>query len=726
MKITDCIQKQKENRLKRKRENIELLKPIVNIFLGSFSNDKADALIKLLDSRIGDSDKVNYSMLDFGAGGESLTIAKVRTLAVSDLKGVAEYNLNGRRALLEKVNSSQELEKVIGDYASEIFNKVARFTYQLKGIIRINILLKAENTQAVALERLIALLKQKFGVLYTEGVYIDVYCLLDQREYSQNQNSDERKSFTYLTLCELNRLAEDDGKINMAFCLSNYDSMDRLMTDSNVTKRILTSMGLMAIVKDGICANSNTVGESYDDTSFKSNSRQYKGNLFSLGYMHLEKIPDAIDYVAYRSVLGRYRESERKINLEAILERMELNEVALNSFSSSVIGRPVANPDILLSMVKDTEVSVSELNYKTRGDILKDVFGNNLILFFEMNNKAGYEKRLEAELGKKLQAMKLVLDNLYRNDHYTVYEISALLKDLAAFLEDYISKNLDKSSVPSGRLDEWTNGKEKIVGKIDTVRETKEPVVFYRMAQDYLHIKLEELQYEVYSKLLDYLKDKIENWSGYYENLVTMLDSAIDELDDGLIEILEGELELQGGNCRDYYSNRVNYILDKNRNGYKDFIQKLNEDICAGLYKEDAYFNRMIAYCNDNILTDECFDDDFSVEMLKRLKDYKQIHTDEDVYNMAYNTILDNQTYFINFIATGAINNEICFFVNTKSRFVDNKNSRIQDLRARNKIKIFYEDHFDGVDILFIEGCFGVDKIHGYTAMEQAFERLGG
>lgn len=726
MKITDCIQKQRESRTLRKRENIELLEPIVNIFIGGFSSGDAGVLVDLLSGRIGDSDKVNYSSFNF-SGKDAATMKKIRTYAVSDANMPPNYDLEGRKSFIDSLNASKELGIIISDYASEIFNSVARYTYQLKGVIRVNLIFKAEDIHAAALGRMIVLLKQSFGILYTEGVYIDAYCILDQREYSQSLNSKEKKAFAYLTLCELSKLAADENKISMAFCLSNYDSRDRLMGDSNdiSTKSILTSVGLTMIMKDGICAKSGQKNDVYDEKVFKESSRRNGEDLFSLGYMHLEKIPDAIEYVICKSILEKYRESGGKINIETVLARLELTEKSFETIGDNVIGNPFTSRDILLSMVKDATVSVSEFNYKSRGEVIKEIYGANLDLFFDLNSKADYMKRFEAELSRKIQEIRLKLENLYRNDRYTVYDLDKLLKEAVNYMEETILKSLDMNN-DSRRLDEWLLGREKTTGKYDIMKETREPVIFYKIANDYMLMKLEELRYEVYSKAYERLMDELRSLSTLYENRAKMVDSAIRDLEDSIDETLEGELDLQAGNYVSYYRFVIEEIIGRNRNNFKDFIQQMNSDICSGSIGEDHFYNSITMYCNDNIMADKCFNEDFSEEMLKRLRNFNRMDADEDVYNMAYNTILDNQTYFINIITTGAINNETCFFVNSASRFVENINGRIQELKKKNRIKIFYEDHFEGIDILFMEGCFGMQKIHGFTTMKQIYNELQG
>lgn len=723
MKFTECIQKNRKSKL-RKMENIELLKPVVNLFLGDFAELEEAILVDFLDERIGSREKINYAGLCFG-GGAAAHNGKVKVLQASDADFKTEYGLKNRSLFKDAVLGSKQLELAIGDYSSEIFNRVARYTYQLKGIIRINVIIKAESHYSAVLDHVIALFKQKFGILYTEGVYVDVYCILDQREYSRKQNADERKAFNYLSLTELNRIAGDGDKINMAFCLSNYDSRDRLMGDSNETsiRSILTAVGLMIIAKDGISASKSGSADYYNDLQFKVNSRQHPGHIYSLGYMRLEKIPEAIEYITYKSVLEMYRESNPRPNLDAALERLGIKP--FQSIGDRVVGAPALNRPILTSMVKDTTVGTAELNYKTRGEIINDVYGKNIDLFIEFNNKDDYESRLANEIEVRTKNVKDFFDRLLRVENASVYAVNEIINAVVDSLKTTISSDYNTGSQAAANLEEWLNGKERVVGQTELVRETKEPVVFYKMAEEYSRLKLDVLKSEIYGMEYDCLLDVFRELSSKYQKIIDTLQTTSGELEEGIDVILESEneSELRAGNCEEYYSSLVRTTASANKNQFKNFIQQLNGTICTD-YNEEKLFNSILAYCNDAILADNAFGDDFSVEMLKRLKDYKKLRTEDDIYNMAYNTILDNQTFFVNYISTGSINNEICFFVNTNSRFVESTSERMQELRMENKIKVFYEDHFGGIDILFMEGCFAVQNIHGFPAMEQVYKKL--
>lgn len=56
MGITDYLNKTKKSRLKQ-RDNIELLRPIVNIFVGEFGDDEKQILMDTLSARVGNSKK---------------------------------------------------------------------------------------------------------------------------------------------------------------------------------------------------------------------------------------------------------------------------------------------------------------------------------------------------------------------------------------------------------------------------------------------------------------------------------------------------------------------------------------------------------------------------------------------------------------------------------------------------------------------------------------------
>jgi ADP-dependent phosphofructokinase/glucokinase len=66
----------------------------------------------------------------------------------------------------------------------------------------------------------------------------------------------------------------------------------------------------------------------------------------------------------------------------------------------------------------------------------------------------------------------------------------------------------------------------------------------------------------------------------------------------------------------------------------------------------------------------------------------------------------------------------VCFLVNPGNRFVTGTNQRMQKLKASRQMKVFFEEHFYDMDILFMEGCFDLESLYNYQVYENIYNRM--
>jgi hypothetical protein len=103
---------------------------------------------------------------------------------------------------------------------------------------------------------------------------------------------------------------------------------------------------------------------------------------------------------------------------------------------------------------------------------------------------------------------------------------------------------------------------------------------------------------------------------------------------------------------------------------------------------------------------------------------YNRYFSEETIYDLAFETIMSQKKYYASHVGVGGVFNAVGFLVNPNNRFVNCTNNRIKALLINHQLKLFFEDHFNGMDILFMEGCFPKESIHNYRLYQAAYESL--
>lgn len=769
MGMMESLRAQQMSPAKRDRDNIQLMEPVAVLFLGRFAARDIDRLSGFIGRRVGNSDRVGFAAFAFGKASE--TAVSVRSISglsgsdPSDSSGkVITQPVSAREELslpdailpipiptitLERTNTlearaafaaecaaSAELEQAVGDFAGDIYNRVARFAYPQAGTIRIHLIIQAESMEAALLETLTTVLRARFRRVYPERVRIDAYCLLDQREYRADEGARERKAFAYLALQDLERLAGSRDHLDMAFCLSNVDSWNRLNPDEADRENQLRSIGLMMIAKDGIPAEVPRTSDTYalnresrySDASFLANSTADGCRLFSLGYMHLDTLDDAAETVAYSVLLDAWRAKRHPIAPDGTPGPLELTRQTVSQLASSLVGGPLMMPVYMQGVVKDLSGTVSELAFKPRAEVLRSVFGSNLDLYFAFNNQRGVQERLEIAVADRISRIREEVGRLHETKHLTVFEIRDLLRWTIQSLRAQLAEHAKVRDGNVAGYQEWMSGREPVAGRIELAPGTKEPVAFLKLGAAWLDYRQTLLEDTLRQDLLMNLLSEIEKIGVRFEDLAKVFEDASLELEESLKKRMEGELDIRTGRYEAYYREVAAELLARIPVEWDAFLEELNADVCIGV-EPAGILRRLAAWCGEHLLSSPCFSEEFSVEAVKRLKGHNGLVTENDIHQTIFATIIGTRAYHISVVKAGEMNSEICFFLNKDSHFVDDISShlldqRLQALRDRNGIKLFHEAEFKGMDILFMQGCFSAGAIHGFDAMRAAHAEL--
>lgn len=756
MGISEYIAKKKQIKAVKRDEKIMLLKPIVNILVGGFTQEEYGRLSGLLNQRIGDNGRIrglkiagesggnggtsrnggtsgsggisgndgndgsgsgNGNGADSGAGETALD--GVFSLVIPGFQADEEYTLSGRARYQERTERSGTLQTSIGDYVNDVFNEVSTVPYAHKGQIRLNFIVKAESMEAAALGRLVKALKEGFWVSFPNGVNADVYLLLDQRGYKNSEQGEERKAFSYLAINEVREL-KNGGTIKMPFLLSNYLSTDCL--DKNAVFDIMTTIGLMMLIKDGQSAEAEGAVDCYRDESFMEDCGM-DGDFYTLGHFKLTAAEDCIDYIVYKTVLDRMQVKAPNIDIRTKLSRMELLEDQIGGLADEILPLRGVRQQMLYPMVKNSAMNVAEFTNTGRQKLLQDLYGGNLDLFFRVNCEEQYQESLVQETAACTKRIRNVLKDIYENENYTVSDMNALLGGIRLHLGKTAGDTEEELDAQGKGMELWLEQKCDITNLKDKNKHTREPAAFYQLGKQYLDKKLQILHYTIKKKLVEQFRAEIDRSAAKYGMLAGRMKEASKELDSVAGLLMEKEPELCVGNLKDYYTLLADQILDESER-FKTFETGLNSDIYAGDLEEEAIYGRIIDYCDGLVLSDARFEKDFSSEMLKRLINYDRFSSEEKIYDFAFETIMKHEVYYANFSSVAQMNREVCFLVNPNNRLVEGTKNRRQYLGASMQLKVFYEEYFTDMDVLFLQGCFKAESFYNYGVYESVYSRL--
>lgn len=717
MGISDFIRDKKKYGQIKQKEFIKLLRPFVNVFIGEFKNQEREHLIQFLNERIGNSNKVNYCQILLGNTGKEHE--QIYNLQLLDVNFLSEISVQNRNKIREQVDISEKLQQSIKDFVIHIFNTVATNSYTSRARIRINLILQADWQGSSITAKLIECMNTFFSEYFTNGVEMDVYCLLDQKGYRVEEKGEVKKCFNYMTLNELDQIASG-SLANMIYIMSNYTSNDCLELGS--TEEIMRTIGLAMLMKDGVSAKGNGNGkDSYNDMAFKEEASSHTGKFYSLGNLKLAVDRDTVEYVVYKTIIDDMHFSvDNDDVIRNIISDMNVEKDDLEQLCSALIKNNLYSDQIFYPMVKSQNVNAASFLNDSAGKMLNMVYGRALEYFWRINvSNCNIEKKELIE--DKLKNINKTIKDAYINGECTLSEaysvITTVERNFQQYTEDYYKKYQDSLM----DYKDWSEIPIKVAGLKDTVKETGELRAVYILARQYMdkliHIEEAKNLYDVVLECSRQIHDSVN----YYKKQLETVKQAANELDQIIQEIETEQDELIRGNIRNYYKRITEQIIDRNM-AYRDFKHRLNAQICTKEAEGDTIYNEIINYCEENILNKDDFKDDLSSEMLRRLMNYNRYFSEETIYDLAFETIMSHRKYYASHVGVGGVFNAVGFLVNPNNQFVNSTNNRMKTLLINHQLKLFFEDHFKGMDILFMEGCFSKESIHNYKLYQAAYE----
>lgn len=710
MGIIQYIQKDRIRNLAHPIEKIRLKKPVVNIFLGDFQTEEVRVLPELMDKRVGTVDKIQYAQIVCKGAASHIKEEHFTTVRISDLPYENKLGLQEREAFKKDIEKSHSLGVELKKYVNKVYNSVTQYSYQEAGRIRINVILKVDDLMAACVDRLVTECKDRFGESFPEYVYIDIYCILD--EYLYDQNSAERNAYSYLAIEEVSRLSKAPDLVFNTYCLSNRSSEGVLTPDC--IDKLMTVIGLSMIIKDGESAADKY--NSFNEDRLRMKSMEDKKSIFSMGYLQFEKPDHVIKLILLKQILIEMQGKLRLVD-DDIFTRLNITEDYLKVLCRKAGFKEITGSDteILYPIVKDTDMKVYDLVGMTNRDALERLFGRNLDAFYEINLKN--DGRVTTVLEQSITELRGILNDLCKDGGYSINEIFNLLSDKSKVVEKLnklFELYSDAIAGVNNDLKRWQSGDVLTRNLKETVKGTDEPRIYYGLAATYLNLLSKIASVDFKRQVLSCYQEEVSQIRGKYESSLQLIQAAIDELEANIQLQLTQELELQVGNCNQYYSRLFTEIIHKKYStGFQKFKAEVNQNANNGTLDENTLYQLLVEFAST--LEDEpCFGEDFTIEMVKRLSDYKSgsriLGSKADIYNLAYATIRDKQEFYLKIVQNSQFNKQICFFAHESDEFIEHIIDRMNQDNMQN-ISIFYERDFNSIDMLYIVGCFSKEQI---------------
>lgn len=719
MGILEIFEKYSAGSFRDKAQYIRLSKPVLNIFVGDFKTEELKTLTDLMENRVGTVKSIQYALLCFGKKQNKPENERIKVFRFEKAATPKEFSLEARLEFQESVEKNCDFEERFSAYIEEISDAVSTEQYSYRGQIRVNLLIRAEEFEAAALKYWLPVMQNLLSDYFPNMVRTDAYVFLDQRAQG-GKYGNQKRAFTYLTLEEIDQMAKA-GAIQMPFCLSNQTSQNCLELYS-MQDRIRTA-GLMMLVKDGITSERGE--NSYSDEEFASDCSGYGDeSWYSLGHFHMDVEEELIKLIVCRELLRQLLSGNDDLHLDDYLRRLELMEVQIQDECREMIAIPQTVDRIFYSMVKNTGVNAAGMVSNSRKNIIDAVYGANLDLFFQLNCGMLWKERMEEQMQTRKQKITSTFE-AFQQEGTSLADMNRIMGWMLECLNDVLKKKEQEEEAKRSELEVWCTERAGIANLRDRSKETGEPVAFYRLGQQYLAKKASSLHATMMRCALERYIEIIEQIRKPYQASYRMLETAERDLTGAIFRLEREEKdkrEILVENCQIFYG-ALTQKLVKNRAEIQAFLRSLEESMKGSSFNENNIFMRLIEFCGTNIMFLPEFEKNFEREMLQRLMGSERFDNKESIYELVITTIMENQKFYalVDTYQTPAC--EICFLVNSDNEFVKSTSEYMQRLRTNQQMKLFKEEHFDDMDVLFMEGRFDIKNLHLFTRYQQIFEK---
>ncbi|MDY3250509.1 MAG: hypothetical protein SOX32_09210 [Candidatus Choladocola sp.] len=726
MGFMDYIQKIEGRRFGWNGSGLRLKMPMVNVLLGEFDQQEIQVLRDTLASHINPERKIFWiGCREYGQDFQYFSVPCSEKYGFDQREALQEYgSISGRAALREQLL----------ELAGKIFNETMRESFRDTGCIRLNLFVKPDESFSGLLVPVCTLLEETFHAYYDVQILKDLYLMADQRAY--DRKGKDRRASDYLTLVESEQLM-GDGQIQLAYFLSNIDNTGRLRS-GNLQERY-AAPALLMLIKTAI-PDKNAGVTSYSDESFGDAvaSRNIMtgmtpGKLSSVGYMRLENNEQLATLAACRSVWQSLC-CVRELPYEEFLDEIGCGAEGLAEFTKATMPHLRFSEADWQAIVRNRSIREERLMTMTKGASIDALYGRNLDLYLELNCRRGDTVREKLQIwSSRFQELVWGLGRSRRN--LNPFEIDRVLVLAIQSLEERREMTAQLYRGQQSKLERWRNSRFGEISR-KRVSVTKESFIYVQVADEYLKLRwsVEDARRreKVYAEMLRFAENLRTRLQPYLE----LVEKAAGELSKEIGAVINNGMadtrkRLQVINGDQYYQAVTGDIL-QNDKAYRYLQSDLFQMAAGGVNKasEEKIYERVFTFCREHILQDGRFHQECLGEIFARLQGYREegkdeLKTTEDISDFVLQSIDECRHYMCRDSFGGQdCHEEMCFLLDGDSIFAEmgSTHSIAADLIRSDKLRLFCENEYSSLDILFLAGNIRTETLYQFGDYKRAYE----
>lgn len=710
---------------------LRMMRPVVNILLGDFSDRERDELA-FYPERYSNSDQCVFWCVS-GKQREGDTIL--------DTPGdVERYGIKAREAFGQYAKSGSLLREMMQKYADEVFNRTtaAGMVFWHAGSIRINFLVKADEAVAGMMKALVPIADEVFEPYYNGVRQKDIYLFADQRAYTEH--AQERRASNYLTLTETDQLMGGEKgreKPQLAYFLSNFDSRGALRP--NYEKERALAFGMLLLLKNAVPDGSSY--HAYKDSDFGASiasvamyHHQEKPGMFSsLGYLSLESNELLARLAAYKAVFESMQ-TVRKRSDEELQEALDLKEWDTILKKAGV--RLNFSETDWRSIPRSQKILESGLIGKINGDCIEQLYGRNLEHFLILNC-AGKDEGERAQ--QWIRELEKKIADFGRREAMSAFETAEVLSRVQELLSEKKESCKERLRADRDSLHKWESIRCNNLSR-EKLPVTKESRTLYIQAQEYLNKKTAVMNSERKIRLCEKMEEALQGLLGRFRNYQKLITEAGTDLEKKICSITEEtsqDKNLQVINSDVYYSSVAEEILEYS-SGYRDMCAEIFSIVFGGEITQSIsadIYGRVYEFCDREIIRSIGFKREFMAEIFVRLKGYKPVSSDElknaDQIADYVLQIIDRDCKYHMFKSIynpPATHEEMCFLLDAGSDFARaNEDASdavaVEQIRSK-KLKLFCETGCERLEVLFLSGNIRLQELYQFDSYKASYENI--
>lgn len=582
--------------------------------------------------------------------------------------------------------------------------------------------------------------------------YLDAFCLVEERGIVEDE-----AAFGISFLEELRVLQRDEyvftadihvTKDNIRMPVTRYsgrlfdlvyilgDKDERGLFAPNGMVKNYEIISTIVMMKNKLVSEHQhfTGNESYNNVQFSKNSQDDEGNpvFVTAGFSKVSRPNKAIAinvlYYFYQYLIKVIRERTTKMETDAILRLLELDEFSIERRTESILPSEDKLEEMLVLM--PTSTTFSQVKMQTLKEVEDTFFGKSAKLFFAENYETflNEDRQLAGKRLKQLLSKRVVEQPGY--GIYTAYQwtddsmIQRLLKQKAGYVNQISNQTIELEKVYE-ELGIHQKFKKNLFSEKTTTRQFISHFLLkiYRMKWQILRNRLNLNTVNMYI-------DVLETSNQEFEEQIKTLEILENTLREQAEQVITGYQSKINQNIPEYYQRVVELIL-------RDIVETRSTEIFfdesnLGNYSlslnNGTFLRRVLTMCHKMIFESARLDHTFEDEILARgniMVSYGDpvVLTKEELFSEIYQLLDKDSACQVHLLEYNQKHRyeENYYFGDYESSFIQFALSMDTNLPYRHGC--IHERRTSGIEKLHLMGGFLIEDLRFYQSNYRYYEK---